>query len=227
MTRFNVAISETAYELFIQKQVVEVNVPDLNGYKPERVRVTNMEQREYTYDNNTQILTITRQSTVNEETGEIKSLISSIDLIDTSKMTNMAGFFSNCVSISNIPLLDTSSCTYMKNMFYNCSKITSVPLLNTSNVTSMNGMFSNCTNLETIPLMNTTNVTSMNNMFEKCNKLTDTTLDNILQMCINSSVTTNKTLTKIGITSSNYPIEKIQALPHYQDFINAGWTTGY
>ena len=70
------AISETAYELYIQKQVVEVNVPDLNGYKPERVRVTNMEQREYTYDNNTQILTITRQSTVNEETGEIKSLIS-------------------------------------------------------------------------------------------------------------------------------------------------------
>ena len=70
------AISETAYELFIQKQVVEVNVPDLNGYKPERVRVTNMEQREYTYDNNTQILTITRQSTVNEETGEIESIIS-------------------------------------------------------------------------------------------------------------------------------------------------------
>ena len=61
VTRFNVAISETAYELFIQKQVVEVNVPDLNGYKPERVRVTNMEQREYTYDNNTQILTITKK----------------------------------------------------------------------------------------------------------------------------------------------------------------------
>jgi len=29
------------------------------------------------------------------------------------------------------------------------------------------------------------------------------------------------------ITKNSYPIERIEALPHYQDFLAAGWTTGY
>ena len=92
----------------------------------------------------------------------------------------------------------------------------------------MGAMFSFCSYLTTIPLLDTSNVTNMADMFYHTYNLTDTSLDNILQMCINASVYTGtKKLSTLGLTSTNYPASRIQALTHYQDFINAGWTIGY
>ena len=55
-----------------------------------------------------------------------------------------------------------------------------------------------------------------------------TNLNNILLSCISAtSYTETKTLTQLGIYSYRYPASRIQALPNYQDFLNAGWTTGY
>ena len=35
-------------------------------------------------------------------------------------------------------------------------------------------------------------------------------------------------LAQLGITDTTaYPTSRIQALPHYQDFLDAGWTIGY
>lgn len=132
----------------------------------------------------------------------IRSLIKSIDEIDTSNMSNMNSMFNTCTHLYSIPLLDTSNVTNMANMFTRCLFLTDVPLLNTSKVTNMYGMFSDSF------------------------RLTDTSLDNVLQMCINS-LETNKTLTRLGFTSTYYSASRIQALPHYQDFIDAGWTIGY
>lgn len=134
--------------------------------------------------------------------GGIRSLIKSIDTLDTSNMTSMLNMFATCTNLRSIPLIDTSNATGMGNMFGRCFAITTIPLLNTSKVTSMSGMFSECRNLN------------------------DESLDNILQMCINS-LETNKTLTRLGFSSTNYPATRIQALPHYQAFIDAGWTIGY
>lgn len=134
--------------------------------------------------------------------GGIRSLIKSIDTLDTSNMTNMINMFSTCTKLHSIPLIDTSNVTSMGNMFERCFTITTIPLLNTSKVTNMNGMFSDCRSLN------------------------DESLDNILQMCINS-LETNKTLTRLGFTSRYYPVSRIEALPHYQAFIDAGWTIGY
>ena len=36
-----------------------------------------------------------------------------------------------------------------------------------------------------------------------------------------------KNLSEQGFTSANYPATRIQALPHYQDFVSAGWSIGY
>ena len=67
----------------------------------------------------------------------------------------------------------------------------------------------------------------MYRMFFYCFSLSDTSLDNILQMCINAtSYTATKTLNHIGIYLDTYPASRIQALPHYQDFLDAGWTIG-
>lgn len=105
---------------------------------------------------------------------------------------------------------------------------TELPLLDTSNVTNMQNAFYSCSYLETIPVYNTSKVTNLTNAFNLSTKFSDQTLDNILQMCINAtSYTGTKTLYEVGLRSMYYPVNKIQALPHYQDFISAGWTIGY
>ena len=116
----------------------------------------------------------------------------------------------------------------MPNMFQGCSSLKTIPLLNTSSVDNMSSMFAYCYSLEDIPIFDTSNVTNFYNMFNSCGKLTDTSLNNILEMCINAtSYTGTKTLARLGLTSNNYPTSKIESLPSYQDFINAGWTIGY
>ena len=100
------------------------------------------------------------------------------------------------------------------------------PLVDTSNVTNMSYMFYSCTSLKEIPQFDTSNATSMTGMFSSCNKLTDTSIDNILQSCITSKIK-NGTLQDLGFKSNVYPINRIEALPHYQDFLDAGWTIGY
>lgn len=148
-------------------------------------------------------------------------------LVDTSNVQ----FFTSCFSGSSIiamPLLDTSNATSMSSMFTSCVVLTTIPLLDTSSVTNMTNMFNSCSSLATIPLLDTSSVTGMNNMFQGCQSLTDESVDNILQMCINATAYTGtKTLYQLGFRSSTISSSKIQALPHYQDFINAGWTIGY
>lgn len=159
--------------------------------------------------------------------GEIKSLIE-IPLIDTSNISYMGYMFSSNSGLITIPLLNTSNATNMSNMFNACSSLKTIPLLDTSNVTNMQNMFSNCARLKTIPILSTSSVTNVYNMFINCPSLTDESLDNILQMCINATAYTGtKTLKNLGLVKSSYPVSRIETLPHYQDFINAGWTIGY
>ena len=105
------------------------------------------------------------------------------------------------------------------------SNIKEVPLIDISALTSITSFFQDFKSLETVPVLDTSHITNMSNMFTRCWALSDESLDNILQMCINAtSYTATKKLYSIGINLTNYSTERIQALPHYQDFINAGWT---
>ena len=149
-------------------------------------------------------------------------------LVDTSNVTTMYSAFNSCIELTTLPLLDTSNVDSMRGAFSGCSKLKTIPLFDTSNVTNMKGMFSSCNNLQNLPKLNTSKVTNFQVMFSGCNILTDESVDNILQMCANAtSYTSTKTLAYMSLTSTFYPASKIQSLPHYQDFINAGWTIGY
>ena len=187
-------------------------------------------------------------SDVSELFRDCKSL-TNVPLLDTSSATKFGSMFSGCKAITTIPLLDTSNATNMTNMFYGCSNLTDVPLLNTSNVTDMSSMFSGCVNLTEIPLFDTSNVTNMAGMFLSCQKLetipifntskvinmgsiffdnrvlSNESLNNILQMCINATLVPTKTLKYLGL-SKNYEAT-CQSLSNYQAFLDAGWTTGY
>lgn len=98
--------------------------------------------------------------------------------------------------------------------------------------------------VEDVPIYDTSKCSSLGNMFRDCHYLNASSLDNILLMCINSGVTssTNKKLSKVignciygtgkysQYSRSEYPNMTeaneidISTLPHYQDFIDAGWT---
>ena len=156
-------------------------------------------------------------------------LLSFMPTVDTSLCTNMESMFYDCTSLKEISLLNTNDVTNMKSTFQNCILLKSMPLLNTEKVTNMFSMFSGCTNLKEIPQFNTANINSIvgfNFIFTNCSELSNESLNNILKMCINAtSYTGTKTLKKLGLTQAQ--TETCQTLSNYQDFINAGWTTGY
>lgn len=72
---FKAVVSETNKTLLLQKQVVELSIPNLNGYKPTLVTVLD-KSVEYDYNEETSKLTIIRSSIVDEESGKLISSIS-------------------------------------------------------------------------------------------------------------------------------------------------------
>lgn len=112
----------------------------------------------------------------------------------------------------------------MKEKFQSDSKLAIMPLVDTSEVTNFRMAFRTCPRLTTVPVLDTSSANDLSYMFYDTPNLSNESLDNILQMCINaSSYTGAKTLRSLSLSSSYYSDEKIQALPHYQAFINAGW----
>lgn len=113
--------------------------------------------------------------------------------------------------------------------FGSCTYLEEIGWFDTSKITSMGYMCNNCHSLTTVPIFDTSKVTTMQNAFKNCTSLSKESLDNILAMCagVASNYSRTKTLTDLGITSASYSSSLIQSLPHYQDFIDAGWTIGY
>ena len=155
--------------------------------------------------------------------------LESIPNIDTSNMVSLYYAFNNCSSLTSIPQLNTSKVTNLGNCFSGCTSLTSIPQLDTKAVIQMPSMVSGCTNLVTIPVLNTSSCTNMKNIVNSCPNLSDQSLDNILQMAIGVSAVymQTKTLYDLGLRKTVYTQAKIESLPHYADFIAAGWTTGY
>lgn len=127
--------------------------------------------------------------------------------------------------ITEIPMIDTSAVTNANQMFQGYQQLTTIPLIDTSSCTTMQYMFSRCLSLQVVPILDTHLVTSFSRMFENCTSLTNQSLDNILVMCINATSYTNaKRLSTLSIKTTDYSQELIESLPHYQEFIDAGWT---
>ena len=192
--------------------------------------VTNMSSMFITCTNLTTIPTLDTSKVTNMSNMFVDcNNLTNIPALNTSKVTSMYSMFIRCTNLTTIPTLDTSSVTNMSYMFSDCTNLTTVPTLNTSKATDMSYMFSGCTNLTTIPTLDTSSVTSVSSicqMFLNCESLTDTSLNNILQMCANITIqSSNKTLKYIGLTEEQ--ATKCTTLDNYTAFTNAGWTTGY
>lgn len=178
------------------------------------------------------------------------SNLTNVPLIDTSKATSCANMFEYCSNLTTIPAFNTSNCTRFNDMFSRCTNLLNVPLLDTSKATDMASMFSNCSNLVSVPNINTSNCTNFSNMFtndsklenvpvldfksvvsnrfdymfNSCTSLTNQSLDNILQSCISINSAFPASAKKLSNLSINTKYDSIiPTLPHYQEFIDAGW----
>lgn len=131
--------------------------------------------------------------------------------------------FNGNTEIETIPNIDISRVESMWGTFAGCTNLKSIPELNTINVKHFTGTFIGCTNLVTIPILPTNNVTTMSNFVSDCPNLSDETLNNILQMCINATnYTQTKSLSHLGLTAEQR--SKCMTLSNYTAFTNAGWT---
>lgn len=123
--------------------------------------------------------------------------------------------------------------TSLRYAFENMHNLVTAPALNTSTIINMSYMFSGCNKLENLPVYDTSGLSTTQYAMEYMisssnNKLTDTSLDNLLQMCINApSNMPGRNLARVGLNSAYYSSAKIQSLPHYSDFVAANWSIGY
>ena len=103
--------------------------------------------------------------------------INGMDIIDTSKATDMRDMFYQCNALTTVDVshFDTSNVKYMTSMFSFCRALTNLDISNfkTNKVIYMNSMFSWCSSLTSLNLGNidTSNATTFNYMFNGCSSL--------------------------------------------------------
>lgn len=108
---------------------------------------------------------------------------------DTSNVTNMSCAFYRCYSLVNVPNFNLSRTKNTNSMFFACSNLINTPNMITPNVTDMAQMFRACANLVNVYQYNTSSVTSIYEMFDGCNNLSNASIQNIVNMCLNSNIT--------------------------------------
>jgi hypothetical protein len=132
------------------------------------------------------------------------------------------GVFNGCTVLTDLTFASTPTCAQTRYIFRSCPALVTAPELDTSGAALFTEMFKGCTALENVPIYDFSAATNLQNVYQNCPALTDTSLDNILQSCISADVYTGtKSLLVLGIP--NTYDARIAALPHYQDFIDAGW----
>lgn len=175
--------------------------------------------------------TITENGTVdvtNYASAEVSVNVgSSISLPDGVRFGSVT---STLTEMSWIENLDFSNLTTVAQMFRGEANLVTAPNIDTSNVTDMGMFFQTCANLVNVPIYNTSLVKNKGlvGAFSSCPSLSNTSLNNIMKMCINTNAsvyTQSKTLKAVGLSSDQATI--CMGLSNYTAFIQAGWTTGY
>ncbi len=167
----------------------------------------------------------------------------SVIILNKIVPTNCRGWFNRFINLERIvdlQNLDTSLVTDMTAMFGTCEKLTvDLSSFDTKNVTSMNSMFANTWGMEDFagtPLSQITglekldmsNVTDMSYMFADI--AYSDNLDRyaaVLTMCIKATKIPSESRTLSNLGFSSYRMEQFQNTQNFQNFLNAGWTTGY
>ena len=96
----------------------------------------------------------------------------------------MKNMFRRCHNLTSIPLLDTTKVKNMDYMFSQCSNLTTIPQLDTSKVTDMFSTFDGCTRLTTVEGIDFSGIYStMSSLFGR-----DTSLPNLTRFIVNGKI---------------------------------------
>jgi len=163
---------------------------------------------------------------------DLANRITEVKDLDISEFTSLSGLFEDWHALQKVTFkkLPNNPTSYER-MFYSCSSLEDISDLDTSKATSLANTFYLCSSLQVVPVLDTTNLSgafAFRNTFAMCPLLTETSLNNILQICIDVSNKINanyKTLKSIGLSSAQ--ATTCTGLSNYQAFLAAGWTTGY
>ena len=221
----------------LQNKSVEItengttNVAPDTGYDGlSSIEVTTNVQASSEY--NAKMMTPFINSSINSSRCKALTYLKDLGTIDMSVITGnykgyASGFFADCYSLKSVTLTNTSNMTYITDLFSNCWDLENAPLFDTTAATNMSTMFSGCIKLKNVPIYITSSVTNMQNMFLNCTLLTSESLNNIMQMCINttSAYTKTKTLRYLGLSSAQ--ATTCQSLSNWNAFVAAGWSSGY
>lgn len=159
-----------------------------------------------------------------------------INVTDSTMMFSNASIFSTINDEEyNIPVdkLKNFHPTNVNNMF-NFSSTIGCTLFDTSRCSEFNQMFNNCQYIENLPLLDTSSAVDMVSMFQGVTNqryhLTQTSVDNLLRMCINttSAYTGTKTLKYVWDNNQSSIPRNLSTMAqnstYYQDFLDSGWT---
>ena len=154
------------------------------------------------------------------------SLLTKVTFSNTNNITTTRNMFMNCPALTTVSNLDTRNVTDMYQMFSGCSSLITSINSNTNNVRDVSFMYAGCRNLIDVYVMNTSNVTNFFYMFYNCTSLSNNSLNNIMEMCINATnYSGTKTLKQLGLSQTQ--ATTCQSLSNWNSFTSAGWTTGY
>lgn len=151
---------------------------------------------------------------------------------NTANLGDTFSMFQRCklltsIDISNWNVYNIKS---TRSMFVDCSNLTNIDISNwnTYSLNNTISMFANCTNLTTINISNwdVGNIITANLMFQQCNNLSDSSIDSIINMCINATNIRVKNLLRSNRASLFYQtnIDNTRYQSRWTELDTAGWT---
>ena len=142
------------------------------------------------------------------------------------KVLDAHSMFEQSNKLTKVGVITIPSATDIHSMFGNANKLLEVNMQETGNVTNFSYLCSDCASLVTFHTIDMSSSTSIINMFSSCPKLSDDSLNNIMESLITATYYTGtKTLATLGLTEEQ--ATKCTTLSNYSAFTAAGWTTGY
>lgn len=152
--------------------------------------------------------------------------LTSLPITTNNNVDRADSVYQGCTGLTEIPDVEFQKAYTIYGLFNYCSNLVTAGNINVPKATAIAYLFAHCTSLENVPVYNFPLATNFSSIFSGCESLTDTSLNNILQTCINmTAASSNKTLKYIGLTEEQ--ATKCTTLDNYTAFTNAGWTTGY
>lgn len=151
--------------------------------------------------------------------------------IDFSKSNDMQLAFYECININIVPNYNLCMATSFYYTFYNMRNIRSIPNFYCPNVHTLTSAFRGCVNLVDVPEWQFNNLNdsmALSSTFMFCNNLSINSIQNIINMCLNSNITSNryKNLNTQNLYSPFYytNITSSKYSNRLSELTAAGWT---